>query len=371
VRIGLVISSMGPGGAERVMSHLATAWVRRGHDVWLHTFTGPEHPSFYALDPAVRLVPLDLPPLGTGKFMALLDLLGRAWKLRQQWKRIRPDAVVSFVDMTNVVTLLSTIGTPIRTIVSEHSHPALQPISPIWSWLRSHLYPLAFRIVVLTRSARSYFPDHLEHRISIVPNPVQLPGDVMHEARERTGGRIVAMGRLGREKGFDVLLRALPRILSDRPNWTVIILGEGPLRQDLEVLRNRLGLKDRVEFVGLSPEPHPVLAASDVFVLPSRHEGFPMALVEAMGLGLPVVTADYPGHDEIVTAGHDALVVPREDEEALANALARLMDDPDLRRLLARHAMTVRERFSLQTVMAAWDKVLDVRPVPAESTGVR
>jgi GalNAc-alpha-(1->4)-GalNAc-alpha-(1->3)-diNAcBac-PP-undecaprenol alpha-1,4-N-acetyl-D-galactosaminyltransferase len=371
VRIALVISSMGPGGAERVMSHLASFWAREGHEVWLHTFSSPEKPSFYELDPAVHLVALDLPPLGAGKFLALLDLMRRAWCLRQQWIRLGPEVVVSFMDLTNIVTLISTRFTSIRTVVSERSNPAMQPLTPIWRGLRDVLYGCAHRIVVLTRPARDFFPERLRERITIVPNPILVqelergdPGGIPHRT-------IVAMGRLGREKGFDVFLRALARVLPARPDWRVTVLGAGPLRHELESSRNALGLANRVNFAGLCPEPYPVLAAADVFVLSSRYEGFPNALLEAMGTGLPAVTTDFPGHDELVTAEYDALVVPREDEEALADALARLMDDPDLRRLLGRHAMTVRDRFSLQTVMAAWDQVLDVRPVPAESTGVR
>jgi glycosyltransferase involved in cell wall biosynthesis len=168
------------------------------------------------------------------------------------------------------------------------------------------------------------------------------------------------MGRLSREKGFDVLMRAFARCAATRPDWSLLIAGEGEERAHLVDLRGRLGLAARVRLPGRVADPGGLLRRADLFVLPSRHEGFPNALLEAMACGLPVVAFDCPsGPAEIVRPGQDGLLVPACDEEALAAAMRRLMDDEAERRRLGARAVEVLERFGLDRVMAAWETVVD------------
>ena len=358
MRLALVISSMGPGGAERVMSILASAWSERGYDVSLYVLSGKG--SHYALHSGVRLVELDLLPIGQGKIAALTDLVRRCRRLRMIWSRNRPDVVLSFLDQTNVVTLLSTAGLGIRTFVAEHTNPSLQPISRVWDVLRSLLYPMAYRVVCLTKAARAYFPARWEPWMAIVPNPVLSPTARKGAQSSSSRSRIISVGRLGPEKGFDHLLQAVARVFPDRPGWTLTILGEGTERARLERLRDREGLGIRIDLPGLVPDPGPELASSDFFVLSSRWEGFPMALCEAMAVGLPVIATAFPGVEDILTSEVDGLIVPLNDEDALAEAIRRMIDDPDLRRRLGDAAREVAGRFSLERILDRWDDLFEV-----------
>ncbi len=158
--------------------------------------------------------------------------------------------------------------------------------------------------------------------------------------------RIVMVANLRAEKGHDTLLRAAPRILARHPDASVTLVGGGPRRDALETLTRALGIGDRVRFLGECRDVAPVLAEHDLFVLPSRSEAFPNALIEAMATGLPVVATAVGGIPEVVRPGVNGLLVPPDDDAALADAVLGLMDDPARAAALGR-AARARRRTSL------------------------
>jgi GalNAc-alpha-(1->4)-GalNAc-alpha-(1->3)-diNAcBac-PP-undecaprenol alpha-1,4-N-acetyl-D-galactosaminyltransferase len=360
VKLALVIPSLTAGGAERVMSIMANHWAGQGWDIRLLSFDDGAVPPFFALDPRVRHRPLALLGDSAHALAGAFANLRRLRVLREALRAENPAAVISFLDTTNVLTLLATRGLGIPVIVAEHIDPAHYPLRPAWAALRRWLYPQADRVVVLTERAARYFPRSLGERLRVVPNPVVVPEMPAETSIERPAGRrIVAMGRLVEQKGFDLLLQAFAELSRRHPDWSLVILGEGPSRGSLEALRDRLGLAERVAMPGSVRCPEAILARSDLFVLSSRFEGFPMALCEAMALGLPVVAFDCPtGPREIVTDGVDGRLIPAGDGEALAAAMDRLMADAGERRRLGERARTVGERFGLDRVMSLWEHLL-------------
>jgi glycosyltransferase involved in cell wall biosynthesis len=146
------------------------------------------------------------------------------------------------------------------------------------------------------------------------------------------------------EKGHDTLLAAAPRILARYPDASFTFVGAGPKREALETLTRALGITDRVRFVGESRDPAPILAGHDLFVLPSRSEAFPNALIEAMATALPVVATDVGGIPEVVRPGVNGLLVQPDDIDALSDAVLALMDDPAAAAALGRTARADVER---------------------------
>jgi glycosyltransferase involved in cell wall biosynthesis len=211
----------------------------------------------------------------------------------------------------------------------------------------------------------------------VIPNPVLRPEDPRDEQTDgigkqtgdfrqqsdgdrKTGHRtIISMGRLAYEKGFDLLIYAFASVAARHPAWGLRIFGEGPLRSELETLALRLGLSERVSFPGFTSRPAEAMRQSDLFVLPSRSEGFGNVLTEAMACGLPVVGFDCPsGPRHIIRDGVDGVLVPPRDVPALAAALERLMGDDAARARLAANAPDVLERFGLEKVMAMWEQLV-------------
>lgn len=356
MRLCLVISSLSAGGAERVMSTLANAWAGRGHDVHLLTTHDGGAPPHFELDSGVRLVSVDPRATGPLKQVAVVRALRRGLQAR------RPDAVISFLNYTNILTLLACRGLRLPVIVSERLDPRVIGIGPLWSTLRRLTYPGAARLVAQTPTAARLYEPLCRHHVTVIPNPVSVPADVPAAGIEWPSPErptIIAVGRLQPQKGYEVALRAMARLARTHPDWRLVILGEGPQRSRLEALRQELGLADSVVFAGRVPEPWPWLKRAGLYLMSSHSEGFPNALAEAMAAGLPCVSTDCPsGPADLITPGVDGLLVPPGDDAAMAAALATLIDQPQLRARLAAAAGAVGTRFALETVLAQWDATL-------------
>ena len=283
--------------------------------------------------------------------------------MRQTLRAADPDLAISFLAKINVLTVLASRGLDFPVVVSERNNPERQRFRGIWSWLRQRLYGAAYCVVTPSRGVLESFSGAIRERGRVIPNPVDLAPAA---CAPRGSGRLVAVGRLVHQKGFDLLLQAFAKIAPEHPEWTLTIWGEGEQRSALETLSADLGLAGRVRLPGLTERPGQWVAAADVFVLSSRYESFGNVITEAMAAGLPIVAFDCPwGPGDILRDGEDGLLVPPEDVDALAAALGRLLLDADLRaRLGAAAAHNVR-RFAREGILAQWDALV------AAATGAR
>lgn len=371
MRLALFISSLKSGGAERVMSLLATQWAERGDEVFLFTYDTPDAKPFYPFHERVQVEHLNVGGPSDGLANALIQNVRRIQAVRKAVKKVGPDVVVSFMDATNIQCILATVGLGIPVVVAEHIHPPCYPLGLLWESLRKLVYPFADKVLVLTERGRDCFGPLIRRKISVMPNPVEVPVASSHQTDMATPS-LLAAGRLAEQKGFDLLLEAFAKIAGRFPQWTLTILGDGPLRGELESLRDRLGLEGRAVLPGTTPHIQAYFAAADAFVLSSRFEGFPMALCEAMAAGLPPVSFDCTtGPEEIIRHEKDGLLVPDGDVDALAEAMTRIMEDEALRKRLASNAPEVVQRFGMPRILGLWDAVFNSVGVGATSGGGR
>ena len=224
---------------------------------------------------------------------------------------------------------------------------------------RRLLYPLSRALVVQTEPVAQWAREEVPScEVAVIPNFVRsLPGG---KPAERDTSLILSVGRLGIEKGHDLLIRAFAEAGGAQKGWHLTILGEGDERGNLERLAARLGLGGSVSLPGTVREPAEWMRRAAVFALPSRFEGFPNALLEAMACGCAVIAADCPSAPAlIVRSGTNGLLVPAEHVTALSSGLERLMADEKLRMSLGAEARGVKEDYAQEAVMSRWDTLVE------------
>nr|WP_274709286.1 glycosyltransferase [Nitratireductor luteus] len=205
----------------------------------------------------------------------------------------------------------------------------------------------------------------------VIPNPVILPQALPRVLDEKI--RVVAAGRLDKQKGFDLLLEAFRLVADDFAATTLTIFGEGPERESLERRARDLGLCGRVSMPGVTPSPAGWISMGDIFVLSSRFEGFPNVLLEALAGGMPTIAFDCPWGPSDILKNEAGMLVPRGDIAQLGNAIRWLVADAALRRKLAIAGPAVAARYSTANVLAQWDAVITratrLRPVAPLAPG--
>ena len=389
-RLLFVIAHLGAGGAQRVAANAANILVERGFDV--HVVVLNQRANAYRLDPRVvihsnsarqtALPSFDADPAEPNSAPAkpdspaepvervgfvtsqiktkvpaaffnfavavlspvafVLRLARLTVTLRRRIKGLEPDAVLSFLTQTNILTVLATRGLDTHTVISERNDPRLQRHRPGVEFVRRVVYRWAD--VVTANSVGALIP--LEpfvpkDKLAFLPNPVMTSST--GEGVEYEAPTVVTVGRLVEQKGLDVLLAAWAKVVEVLPDWRLALVGDGPMASELKALARGLKIEGNVDWIGHVSDPYPLLRCAKFFVMTSRFEGMPNALLEAMACGLPAVVSDSsPGPCELIGADESAgLIVPVEDADATAKAIIRLACDETLRRRLG---LAARER---------------------------
>jgi glycosyltransferase involved in cell wall biosynthesis len=372
LKLALVIGSLGGGGAERVMATLANAWAAHAVDVTLITLHSRDHDK-YTVSPAVARVELCKAGRSRNVLHALANNCSRIRRLRRAIVACKPDVVISFVDRTNMLTIIATAGLRLPVIVAEHTFAGAFALKGIWGRLQGPLYRRAETVVALTGRGASCIENKFGCGVTVIPNPVPFPRETEASAvpdsasgpRDRGRRTLLAVGRLVPLKGFDLLIEAFAQLAGLYPDWDLRILGEGDFRDALLQKAAALHISHRVSMPGFVSDVRANMRQSDLFALSSRYEGFPMALLEAMAEGLACVSFDCEtGPRELIRHGENGWLVPANDVSALAEALGTLMQDADLRQHLGVRAREVTKIYSLPAVLDKWNALIKTVAFP-------
>ncbi len=364
MRITCVIHSLSGGGAERVMAGLASALASRGHQVHLITLDDGKQDRHTLLESVTRHCLNQMAPSRSWADR-IANTATRLRSLRAAIRQSQPQVVLSFCDVSNVMTLAATRGLGLSVVVSERSDPAQQRLPQPWSLLRPRLYARAQAVVVLTKTAQQHVASWGCQSV-VIPSAIDIPAEVQASIAERAQAkpqgsqsrRLLAVGRLEQEKGFDRLVAAFAEQADRFPEWQLRLIGDGTQRSALEQQIAALGLSQRVALTGWLRPVWPEYIAADLFVLPSRYEGFPSALLEAMACGVAVLAVDCEsGPREIIQHGCNGWLVANEDK-ALSSGLGHLMSDAALRAQLSAQAMEICQRFSWSRMVDDYEQVL-------------
>ena len=351
MRIACIIHSLDGGGAERVMASLCSRLASRGHDVTLITLDDGTRER-HVVDQAVRRQRLNVMSNSPSWLAKLSNTRHRVARVRAAIKLVAPNVVLSFCDRTNILTLMAVDPSSLPVVISERSDPAQQQLGTAWEWLRSRSYRRASQIVALTETSARHLQSRFSVPVTVIPSAVERPPVDSDRSRASQSKRIVSIGRLEHEKGFDRLLAAFADLPESCQEWSLTILGEGSKRAELEAQIEMLGLTARVSMPGWIEPIWSELAAATFFVLPSRYEGFPSALLEAMASGVPSIAVDCEsGPRAILLDPSWGLLVPNS-VAGLREGMQRMAEETDFREALGHAGKQVIEHFG-------WDAMTD------------
>ncbi len=363
-KVMFVIDSLGLGGAERSLAEMLPGLIGAGLE-----------PMVVCLSPA-DAVGRDIRRLGVEvRVVSGRGRIGRVRALRKQIASVAPDCVHTTLFESDVAGRLAAAGRRVPVITSLVNAPYL-PVrledpnvrrSRLWAarmidgWtarhLTTHFHAITHAVKRRAVEALGIPPE----RVTVIergrdPRRLGEGGPARRRSSRAALGLdddaevLVTAGRQEFQKGHRILLEAMAILASARPRAILMMAGrEGHASAELEELGRRIGLGDRIRFLGQRTDVPDLLAAGDIFVFPSLYEGFGGAVIEAMALGLPVVASDLEALREVVEPDHSAILVPPGSPGELASAIGGLLDDPDRARALGERGRRIfQERFTVE-----------------------
>lgn len=349
-KIDIITKAMTSGGAERVIAQLANYFTEQ--NVSCRIVTTDKREVMYPLDEKVKVV-----AIGKKSNNKAIDRVLRYKKIRSVIQENKPDVVLTMPEDTGIYAILALIGTGIPVYVSERNNPWVMPNVKITRFLRKLAYPFAKGIIFQTEMAKSFFPEHIQKKGIVLQNPV----DATRIPEPYTGERkkvFVAVGRLELQKNFPMLIKAFSEFHKEEKDYQLIIYGEGKERTNLEKLIKQLNLEGTVSLHGRNKDVLNAIKDSAAFILSSDYEGMPNALIEAMCMGMPVISTDCPsgGPRELIRNGENGLLIDVNDVEGMKKAMKQLVVGRD--ETLGKNAYLTGKKLTDPYIFEEWKNVL-------------
>lgn len=354
--IAFIIHSLSSGGAERVISTLSNQLIDT-YNINIITFVNA--PPFYPLDKRIKLLScFDNINPSSNIFQALNTNYGLYKKISGFLKSEAIDLCIGFLTTSNVLSVLAARSNNIPVIVSERINPNSSKKPFVWERLRKFTYPKANFVIIQTEKIKRFFTPWIdESKLRILPNPLSPDLKYIPTQDDIRENIVLNVGRLTNQKGQDVLIRAFSELNPDA--WKLIIVGEGRKRNTYETLIRELGMTEKIFLIGSEKNISKYYNLARIFAFPSRFEGFPNALIEAMYMNLPCISTDCPtGPSELISDGFNGFLVPIDDQESFREKLNMLMNIQDLRTKFSENGKKAVERFSVEKVVKEWEGII-------------
>ncbi len=341
MKISFVIYSMRSGGAERVVALLANYFVKK-YEVEIITFTKEE--SFYDLNPKIKHTKLGIDYISRNKLHTIKNFFKRVRVLSDYLRRSNTDVVISFMTITNFLTIIASKIANKKVIVSE------RVAYDFYGWkinlLKKIFYRFCDMLILQTKSDSKFY----SVKKKVIPNPINIDCSGTFDFKEKM---VLGVGRLEEQKNFKLLIKVFSQIQTD---WKLFIAGDGTQKEELE----KMIKKDNIKLIGIRKDIFDFYKKASIFVLSSKKEGFPNALIEAMACGCACVAFDCPyGPSEIIENYKNGILVENQNEEKLKEAIELLIKDENLRKKLAKEAVKVKEKYSIEKIADEWENAIE------------
>ena len=357
-KLAFIIPSLKAGGAERVVSTLATQLVDN-FDVMIIVLY--HCTPFYAIDPKVQIKYLKDDYNSTPSiFQSIMNHFDLIRSARKEIKSYQTDIIIVFTTIPNIYSIILAKQLKLKSIISERIHPRFGSISKFWVTLRKWIYPKTDMLVIQTKDIANYFNDFMRtEKLQIINNPLSdelanQKKDIEYSVRKK---HVICVGRLEDQKNQELLINAFSNI--DHSGWKLLLIGQGRNHERYQVLIDKLGMQESIELVGNAKNIFEYYNTARIFVLSSNYEGFPNALIEAMYFGMACIATDCPsGPSEIILDMDNGILIPVDDQFQLERNLNTLMQDEVIQTQLGQNAEQSTAIFNARSIANTWQELI-------------
>lgn len=345
----VVTVELGDGGAERVLSELMKVWVHKGNTVTMIQTRPGLYGHSYTIDEGINNVCF----VSKGK-TRISRYFRETVSLFKVLKKHPNATVVALVNASIRIVGVCSLFLKNRIVFSERCDPRVTPSTKTMRWLRDRLFKLADVCVFQTEDARKLFPESVQKKGIVIPNPVNpdLP-PVVHGQRSKV---IMTACRLNPQKNLPMLIHAYARLAKDHPEYSLHIYGMGKEQDALQRLIEEYGIEDKAKLMGHTSDIYRIMQESAMYVCTSDYEGLSNSLIEALCMGMPVISTDHPigGARAMITDKEDGLLIPVGDADALCEAMKYLIENPEEACRLGKNAAAIREKWPVEKIADQW-----------------
>lgn len=339
------IGTMSHGGAQRVISIISNQMIQMGHEVEILTYY--DQPSWYKLNERVKIT---CDEKNIGKSNIFKHILFR----RNYIKRIKPDAVLSFLAPFNMVMIIAMLGLNIPLIVADRNDPNRVPGNRLIRKLRDFLYNFADGVVVQSLDNKHYFGSIVQRKSAVIYNPIELDGISSRAYDEKKKDKIVCVGRIIKQKNPLLLARAFHRISDEYPSYSLYYYGEGEMSKDIIEFAKNNNLESRIKCPGPVENVYDNVKDAKLYVMSSDYEGMPNALLEAMCFGLPVISTKVSGATDVIINNQNGILVDCDSQEQLECAMKCMLMNETFASVCAVEAHKLADKLDKKNITECW-----------------
>jgi glycosyltransferase involved in cell wall biosynthesis len=344
---------MKAGGAERVISQLSNYMVECGIECTVVTLDDEE--VFYQLNNKV-----DLFSIGIKSRNSYVDKFLKYRELRRYVKIDKPDIVLALPEEIGIFVIPALLGTKIPVVVSERNNPWIMPWKKATRFMRKLFYPFADGFIFQTSQAASFFPMYIQKKGVVLSNPLDL-NRIPQPYNEYRRKEVVAAGRMDKQKNFPLLIKAFAKFYKNHTDYVLTIYGEGVLRKELEELASSILPHGSYSFPGRTNVLLEKMNRASMFVLSSDYEGMPNVIIEAMAMGLPVISTNCPsgGPADLIQNGENGILIPVGDLDRLCESMCMVAESEEYAQNLSNNAMNIRNQLDISIIAEKWMEYLE------------
>lgn len=364
-KIVFCIDSLAKGGAERVVSILANKLVQ-SNDVSIITILDKK--VEYELNSNIKLIELgkgkrNIKSRVVRKMKYVLSSINILKKMKNSFKDLNPDIIISFLPITCFFSIIAN-NRKYKMILSDRNDPKQEYSNLIYNFFMKKLYPRVDGCVFQTEDAKEYFNDIIDFdktEWNIIFNPVNSDFKNCKEVNVRKK-KIVSVGRLTEQKNMELLINAFSKIYKEFPEYSLTIYGEGDKRIDLEERIKELQLTEKVFLPGITNNIKSEIYDASLFVMSSNYEGMPNALIEAMVLGLPVISTDCPcgGPRMLIENTKNGYLVNVGNEHELSETMKLILSEDELRENIGKEAKKIIDLVDIDVINREWQNFIEL-----------